>query len=65
MGSETISLEVVDAELPVGQLLATLIRGDADEAMTTYLDASGNADGSLDLGDVRAYLERTDRWWVN
>ena len=57
----TVPVEFGDVDLSDDELLAPLVAPSAaDQDIRTYLDRSGNADGSYDLGDLRAYLQRRD-----
>lgn len=53
-------VEIRDAVLH-GQALMDALLGPAPDADTrSYLDNTGNRNGSFDVGDLRAYLRRTD-----
>jgi immune inhibitor A len=61
---EWLSLLVLDVSYQSAALLEALLQPNGTAIPPvgrTYLDASGNANGTLDLGDVRAYLKRTGR----
>jgi hypothetical protein len=61
---EWLSLPVQDLSIQNAVLMDALLQPDGP-ALTvvtrSYLDASGNRNGTLDLGDLRAYLKRTGR----
>jgi M6 family metalloprotease-like protein len=59
--AEAITLEVLDhPAVTPGGVLGSVVGGGALGAdLVDYLDRSGNADGSVDVGDLRAFLRRT------
>jgi len=62
--TEWLSLLVLDLNLTNAALLDALLQPSSPAippSARTYLDSSGNRNGTLDLGDVRAYLKRTGR----
>jgi M6 family metalloprotease-like protein len=62
--TEWLSLLVLDLPFQDGALMDALLQPGSPAIPPTarsYLDASGNRNGALDLGDVRAYLKRTGR----
>ncbi|RMH16699.1 MAG: hypothetical protein D6701_08480 [Gemmatimonadetes bacterium] len=61
VGISTLVVNVVDADLPIAALLRATSGGAVPEG-AAYLDESGNRNGRLDVGDVRAYMARTARW---
>jgi M6 family metalloprotease-like protein len=62
-GTAQVSVLVQDLDLPVSDLIRLAAGADLELPDAAYLDANGNGNGELDLGDVRAYLERTGRWF--
>jgi immune inhibitor A len=62
--TEWLSLLVLDQSYQNTVLMDALVQP-AGTALTstarTYLDISGNRNGTLDIGDIRAYLKRTGR----
>lgn len=62
--TEWLSFAVLDVQLSADALLGGLVQPSGaalSAAARAYLDESGNRNGSLDLGDVRAYLRRVGR----
>jgi hypothetical protein len=59
-GTATVSMDVAVPELPLAALASDWLLGDVGPtaAQVLYLDYSGNRNGALDLGDVRAHLVR-------
>jgi len=62
-GTAQVSVLVQDLALPVSELLLLAAGADVELPEAAYFDTNGNGNGELDLGDVRAYLERTGRWF--
>jgi M6 family metalloprotease-like protein len=62
--TEWLSLPVLDLTIANPVLLDAVLQPSSTgitPVARTYLDSSGNRNGTLDLGDVRAYLKRTGR----
>lgn len=57
----THTLHVMDADLTEDQLMEAVVNGWLDSELARYLNNAGNGNALVDLGDVRAYLERTGR----
>ncbi|HSG47087.1 MAG TPA: M6 family metalloprotease domain-containing protein [Longimicrobiales bacterium] len=60
-GTATLTLEVGEPALPFSFMAGSLLGSGSGPsgAQATYLDRSGNNNGRLDVGDVRAYLGRS------
>nr|NIP56786.1 hypothetical protein [Gemmatimonadota bacterium]NIR77130.1 hypothetical protein [Gemmatimonadota bacterium]NIT85645.1 hypothetical protein [Gemmatimonadota bacterium]NIU29477.1 hypothetical protein [Gemmatimonadota bacterium]NIU34555.1 hypothetical protein [Gemmatimonadota bacterium] len=58
---ETLALTIQDQHLTDPELMEGLVEGEGalSDLQLRYLDLSGNGDGGFDVGDLRAYLQRT------
>ncbi|MSR36265.1 MAG: hypothetical protein EXR95_06405 [Gemmatimonadetes bacterium] len=62
--TEWLSLAVMDVLFQTQQLIDGLVQPNGSALTPSargYLDDSGNRNGALDLGDLRAYLKRMGR----
>jgi len=58
---ETLELGIADQELAEADLMEGVVEGAGalSALQLRYLDLSGNGDGAFDVGDLRAYVQRT------
>lgn len=58
---ETLALTIQDQDLSEADLMEGVVEGQGalSDLQLRYLDLSGNGDGAFDVGDLRAYVQRT------